>query len=159
LARGKRVIVIGVGNTMLSDEGLGVKAIEMLEKTGLPKDVRLYDAGVSLQRALSLVQGFDKMVIIDAIKAGKKPGSIYRFTLEELERDKKEKVKIMLSLHDLDVPAVIALEKLVVELPPEIVFIGMEPASINPGANLSPVIEAKMKYFISAIRRELRGAK
>jgi len=158
LAGAKRVIVIGVGNTLLSDEGLGVKAVERLEKTNLPQNVRLFDAGVSLPRTLPLAQGFDKMVIIDAIKAGKKPGTIHRFTLEEIERGQKKKARISLSLHELDVPGMIALEKLVTKLPRQIVFIGMEPASISPGTSLSPVIEEKMESLISRIRREIRGS-
>ena len=151
----KKIIVVGVGNILMSDEGLGVKAVELLQKSARDENIKIIDAGTSLQRALTLTEGFEKMLIIDAVKAGKPAGSIQRFTLEELEQGKTGPMKLMLSLHEIDVPKAIAMERLVAKLPEEIIFFGMEPEKIAPGMELSRVVEENMIALISEIQREL----
>lgn len=141
---------------MLSDEGLGPKAIARLRQIRLPENIKLCDAGVSLQNALSLADGFDKMVIVDAVRGGGRPGTIYRFTLEELEAGKTQDYSLKLSLHEMDVPKAVALEKLVANLPKEIIFIGMEPKTVSPGEKLSAAVEKKMGLLVSRIRQELK---
>ena len=149
----KRIVVVGVGNILLGDEGLGVRAVEELEKKGVPKNVQLYDAGTSLHLVMSSFEGFDKMIIVDAVQAGGEPGTIYRFDLEELEK-KGEKIKFMYSLHEIDVPRTLLLERMVSHLPQEVVFLGMEPERVEPGLELSPKVREKMGELISAIERE-----
>lgn len=151
----KKIAVIGVGNVLLSDEGLGVRAVERMSESGVPENVKLVDAGTALQRVLSAFEGFDKIIIVDAVKAGKAAGTIYRFTLSELEEGKNNVFQYLLSLHEMDVPKTIAMERLVVELPEDIVVIGMEPESISPGMELSAAVEARMKELISKIREEI----
>jgi len=150
----KKIVVVGVGNILLSDEGLGVKAVQELEKRGVPENVSLYDAGTSLHLVMSSFEGYDKMIIVDAIKAGSEPGSIYRFTLKELEAGKSPKVNYMFSLHEIDVPRTLALEKLVSQLPEEVVFLGMEPEKVEPGLELSPTIKEKLDDLIALIEKE-----
>jgi len=140
---------------MLSDEGLGPQAVERLVQSGLPENVKAYDAGVSLSTMLSLCEGFDKMVIVDAVRGGGRPGDIYRFTLEELEQDKNLDLSFKLSLHEIDVPKAIALERLVARLPEEIVVVGMEPESMTPGMELSATVAGRMESLLAKIREEL----
>ena len=152
--KGKKIAVIGVGNILLTDEGLGVRAVEMLKRKGVPKNVDLFDAGTSLHLIMGQFEKFDKLIILDAVKAQGQPGTIYRFSLEELEQGKIEEKGLMLSLHELDVPKAIALEKLVSKLPEEIIFIGMEPESLDAGMELSETIKNKMPEFIRLIEQE-----
>ena len=155
----KKIAVVGVGNILLSDEGIGVRAVELLKERGVPEEVDLFDVGTSLDMVLSQLEGFDKMVILDAVKAGGEPGRIYRFSLKELEQGKKENSGFMLSLHELDIPRLLELERLVFKLPEEIVFIGMEPASLSPGMELSEAINKRMNEFIKVIEQELGDKK
>ena len=152
---GKKIIVIGVGNILWSDEGLGVRAVERLQKTALRETVKLIDAGTSLQRALPLAEGFEKMIIIDAVKAGKPAGTFHRFTLEELEQGKTGPMELKLSLHEIDVPRAIAMERLVARLPEQIIFLGLEPEKIGPGMELSRAVLEKMDLLVSEIKKEL----
>lgn len=154
MGKGKKIAVVGVGNILLGDEGLGVRAVERLKEKPLPASIQVFDAGTSIHQLLPAFEGFDKMVIIDAVKAGQEPGAIYRFTLEELESDKGKDIGFMLSLHELDVPRAIALERLVSKLPEEIVFIGMEPEKISEGMELSGTVSKKMDQLLSAIEKE-----
>jgi hydrogenase maturation protease len=151
----KKIIVVGVGNSLLSDEGIGPKAVERLKKMGLPERVKIFDAGVSLQSILSLAEGFDKMIVIDAVKGGDAPGTIYRFTLDELEQGKTSNISFKLSLHEMDVPRAIAMERLIVELPKEIVVIGMEPQSLEPGEKLSDALEQRIEQLIERVLKEI----
>jgi hydrogenase maturation protease len=155
LACSKKTIVIGVGNILMSDEGLGVRAAERLQKIVRDENIKIIDAGTSLQRALTLTENFEKIIIIDAVRADKPAGHIQRFTIEELEQGKTGPVQLMLSLHEIDVPKAIAMERLVAKLPEEIIFFGMEPEKIAPGMELSRAVEAKMDLLVSAIRKEL----
>jgi len=151
----KKIIVIGVGNILMSDEGLGVRAVELLQKSVRDENIKIIDAGTSLQRALTLTQGFEKMLIIDAIRSGKPAGSIHCFTLEELEQGKTGHMQLMLSLHEIDAPKAIAMERLVAKLPGEIIFLGMEPERIAPGMELSRAVQEKMDLLVSEIKKEL----
>jgi len=151
----KKIAVVGVGNILLSDEGLGVRAVEILKEKRMPEDVGLFDVGTSLHLVMSQFEGFDKLIILDAVKANGEPGTIYRFSLEELEQGKTEEAGLMLSLHELDVPKAIALERLVSKLPEEIIFIGMEPESLDSGMELSETVNKKMGEFVKLIEREL----
>ena len=150
----KKIVVVGVGNILLSDEGLGVKAVQELEKRGVPENVSLYDAGTSLHLVMSSFEGYDKMIIVDAIQGGSAPGSIYRFTLKELEEGQAPKLNYMFSLHEIDVPRTLALEKLVSRLPEEVVFLGMEPEKVEPGLDLSPIVQEKLEDLIALIEKE-----
>lgn len=153
--KGKKIVVVGVGNILMKDEGLGVHTIERLRKENLPDNIELYDAGTSLHLVLGNLEGFDKMIIVDAVKAGSKPATIHRFTLKELEGAQgKNEIPFMLSLHDLNVPYAFKLEKLVSRLPEEVLFIGMEPEKIEPGLELSKSLEEEMEHFLKEIEKE-----
>lgn len=155
MAEGKKIAVIGVGNILMGDEGLGVRAVEKLQEKNVPQNVTLFDGGTFLHSLLGTLDGFDKAVIIDAVKGGSAPGAIYRFTLQELESAKTDKPELMLSLHEMDVPRAIALEKLVSKLPEEIIFLGMEPEKIAPGLELSETVSRNLDQLIFAVEKEL----
>ena len=154
MAENKKIAVIGVGNILLRDEGLGVRALDRLRARKVPENVTLHDAGTSLPLVLGSFHGFDKIIIVDAVRARGEPGAIYRFTLEELEAGQGRERRPMISLHELDVPQALALEKAVSRLPDEIVFLGMEPENLEPGLELTRPVLRKMEDLISAIERE-----
>ncbi len=151
----KNIVVVGAGNVLFGDEGLGPKAIERLRKAGLPENVKVYDAGVSLSSILSVCEGCDKMVIVDAVKSGARPGEICRFALEELEGGDQSGLSFRLSLHEMDIPRAIAMERLVARLPSEIIFIGMEPKRVAPGEGLSEEVSAGLDALVDRVIEEL----
>ena len=155
----KRIAVIGVGNILMGDEGLGVRAVEKLEARKVPLNVTLFDGGTFLHSLLGTLEGFDKAVIIDAVKGGSAPGAIYRFTLQELESKQTGEPGRMLSLHELVVPKALALEKLVSKLPEEIIFLGMEPEKIIPSRELSETVSGKMDQLLDAVEKEFSETK
>lgn len=140
--------VVGVGNLLLMDEGVGVHVVQQLEKRGVPSNVILVDGGTSPD-ALALLGDVDKLVIIDAVRGGGEPGSIYRLRPEDVE----EKEKNPLSLHDWDVMDSLKLSRYWTE-DTEVIIIGVEPAEMEWGVELSRQIQAAMPRVIDAVLDE-----
>ena len=122
------ILVLGVGNILLSDEGLGVRALELLRRGyEFPEEVSLLDGGTLGVDLLYYLEGTEKLLILDAVLGGKEPGTLYRFTGERVRGHFRRKV----SMHDLGMQEVLALMELRGRFPEEIVLLGIEPISGN----------------------------
>jgi hydrogenase maturation protease len=117
-----RVVVIGVGNLLLRDEGIGIHTIKALEEINLHQDVKIIDGGTAPD-LIAYTEARDKLIIIDAAKAGGKPGTIYRFQPQDLATDRER----VISAHELGVEQNLRLMALMGKKPSEIVIIGVEP--------------------------------
>ncbi len=123
----KRILVLGIGNILQKDDGIGVHIVNHIAETGmeLPGDVELADGGTAGHDLIPLMQGRDKIIIVDALNVDDRPGSVYRFTPEHLlER------KGAFSLHDVGIKEVIASLRILGEVP-EIEIIGIVPEDIG----------------------------
>jgi len=96
---------------------------------------------------------FDKLVIVDAVKGGGPPGTIYRLALDEIESDPSR----ILSLHDLGVLETLRIERLIGDVPEEVVIVGIEPERVEPSLELSPVLREKLPELIRAVLEELEA--
>jgi hydrogenase maturation protease len=94
---GKKTVVIGIGNLILKDEGVGIHAVKRLETMELPSGLEIIDGGTDTMKLLAVFQDFERIIVIDAIKGGGEPGTIYRVTPEEIMQDDKRS----LSLHEV----------------------------------------------------------
>jgi hydrogenase maturation protease len=145
-----RVVVIGVGNLLLKDEGIGIHAVKALQESRLPAGVELIDGGTSPD-IVACTRAGDKLIIIDAARAGGEPGDIYRFQPADLTGE----AGAMLSAHELGIPQNLKLMALSGNEPAEVVIIGVEPKDIAWGTELSPELEAKLPQIVSVLRREI----
>jgi hydrogenase maturation protease len=142
--------VVGIGNVLLRDEGIGCHVVHALE--GIPlHDVNIIDGG-TCPDMLQLLEDADKLVIVDAVKGGGTPGQIYRFHLEDITLEQKP----FLSLHDVGLVDSLMLLQLWHNTG-EVVIIGVEPREINWGLELSPELREKMPQIIDAILSELNN--
>jgi hydrogenase maturation protease len=148
--RSPRVVVIGVGNLLLKDEGIGIHTVESLQKVKLPEYVRIIDGGTAPD-LVAYTEAGDKLVIIDAAKAGGEPGTIYRF----LPRDLSEESGTLISAHELGVEQNLKLMSLMGNEPAEIVIIGIEPQEIDFGTELSAKLKRKLPEIVSVILKEI----
>lgn len=82
----KNILVLGIGNILLADEGAGIHVIRKLESLALPTNIELLEGGTGGLDLIFYLRGRDKIVIIDCVNIEDKPGSIYRLTLEDLEK-------------------------------------------------------------------------
>jgi hydrogenase maturation protease len=144
-----RVVVVGVGNLLLKDEGIGIHTVRSLQETDLPPDVKLIDGGTSPD-LIAYTEAGDKLIIIDAARAGGEPGTIYRFLPEDLSQNEG-----ILSTHELGVEQNLRLMSLAGNRPGEIVIIGVEPREIGWGTELSPELRQKVPEIVKAVLREM----
>jgi hydrogenase maturation protease len=140
--------VVGIGNVLLRDEGIGCHVAHALESVPLP-DVEVIDGG-TCPDVLQLVEEADKLVIVDAVKGGGMPGQIYRFRPEDITLEQKP----FLSLHDVGLVDDLMLTRLWNNIG-EAVIIGVEPGEVGWGLELSPEIQGKMPQIIDTILSEL----
>jgi len=145
-----RIVVIGVGNLLLKDEGIGIHAIKALQGKKLPSDVELIDGGTSPD-LIAYTRAGDKMIIIDCAKCGGKAGSIYRFKPEDLAAGKGT----LTSAHEMGVIENLKLMEMTGNKPKEVVIIGIEPAEMDWGMELSGTLKKRMAELVNVVLKEI----
>jgi hydrogenase maturation protease len=150
----KKTVVLGVGNRIMGDDGLGPRVIEELQKREVPSNVELMDAGVGGMAILSWIENADKVVIIDSVQTGNEPpGTVYRFTDKELPPSDM----FMLSLHDLNLVDTINIGRIVQKMPEEIIIYGVEVKRVAEFVDkLTPEVEAAMAEVIDLVMEEIK---
>lgn len=153
----KETIVVGLGNPLMADEGIGTVLVDELAKLAqagkLPSEnVEYYDGGCGGMYLLHTIAERKKAILIDCCLMGTEPGTIRRFTPDDVTSVKK---MAHLSLHEVDILKVIELAKQIGQCPDEIVIFGIEPASITQQMHLNEAIESRVSDYIEEIRKEL----
>ncbi len=144
-------LVLGVGNLLLSDEGLGIHAIRRLvEMDCLPGDVEIIDGGTAGLNLLYYLEGVDYLVIIDAVETGLPPGSIIRLAGDRIPAYMALKV----SPHEITLPDFLAAARLRDLYPKEVVVWGMQPALLDVGIELSPALFEKLDILVNHVVNE-----
>ena len=155
----KETIVVGLGNPLMADEGIGTVLVEELSKLSaagkLPSDtVEYYDGGCGGMYLLHTIAERKKAVLIDCCLMGTEPGTIRRFTPDDVNSVKE---MAHLSLHEVDILKVIELAKEIGQCPDEIVIFGIEPVKIEQQMHLNELLKAKLDEYIAVIQKEITG--
>jgi hydrogenase maturation protease len=149
----KEIVVIGVGNLLMGDDGVGIHAVEALRKEKLPSNVAVFSAETRAFDALEYMDGCDKAVIVDAYRKGGAPGSIYRFTFDPAgEMDES----MNLSMHDINFIDALRGGRDVYKLPKEIVIIGVEPEMLECRLGLSDKLNNCILEILEAVKSEFQ---
>jgi hydrogenase maturation protease len=149
-----RAVVLGIGNVLLSDEGIGVHAVTALvEQYDLGKDVDVVDGGTTGMELLPDLEGADELVVIDAIRAGQPPASVIRLEGDEVPSFFKTK----LSPHQVGLSDILAALAFKGFAPGHIVLIGVQPVTLALGMNLSPEVNARLGDVLSLVAGELKA--
>jgi hydrogenase maturation protease len=126
MKKNRNVLILGIGNILQSDDGLGVHVVNYITRNiKLPDGVEVIDGGTAGFDLLPLMIGREKIIIVDALRADDEPGSIYRFKPEDATRSRAS-----LSLHEVGITEVIDLLRLLGENP-EVEIIGVVPEDIS----------------------------
>jgi hydrogenase maturation protease len=152
LPGGSKTLVLGVGNILRGDDGLGVRAVQMLQARELPASVCVEDAGTPGVGLVTRMEGWERVVIIDAAYTGQKPGMWRRYGAEDVKLVASGEA---LSLHESDIACALALAQAVNLLPPEVVIYGVEPQRVGWGEELSPVVQAALPALVDDIMADL----
>jgi len=145
------IMVLGIGNLLCRDDGVGVRTVMEMRGQGEYSGVRFIDGGTSPD-LISLLDGdVERLIIVDALRAGGRPGDIYHLDL--LEENIADGTAT--SLHGMGILDSLKLMRQLGQQPPQVTVIGIEPADISHGLHLSPVMEAKLPDVIRAVRTEI----
>ncbi|MCS6938242.1 MAG: HyaD/HybD family hydrogenase maturation endopeptidase [Roseiflexaceae bacterium] len=148
------ILVMGLGNVILRDEGLGVRALQrLLERYALPEEVEAIDAGALGLSLLSFLDGVEDVLIIDAVHSGRRSGTLVRLEGEEIARAEA----MHLLPPDVRLQELIALHGMAGSSPQRLVLWGMEPEISEPGLELTPECEAQLDALVDAVVQELRS--
>ncbi len=147
-----RVVVLGIGNVLMSDEGIGVHAVAALEQRfTLPETVEVVDGGTTGMELFPEVQGADHLVVVDAVRAGQPEGGIVRLTGDEVPAFFKTK----LSPHQVGLSDVLAALRFAGSEPESVVLIGVKPVSLELAMELSPIVAARLDAVVDMVVAEL----
>lgn len=146
------IAVLGIGNLLLKDDGIGIHLIERLTELEYDKiyNVELIDGGTCILELLDVFVRNKKIIVLDSIKGGHSPGTIYKITPQELGTYIKEST----SLHDVQILDIIRDSNLL-GYNPEVIIIGVEPEEIIFDLELSEIIRHSIPKMIDIIKKEL----
>jgi len=148
-----KVSVIGLGNILMQDEGVGVHAVRALqERCPATPMVEFVDGGTAGLDLLPFIEGRDRVLFVDAVNFRKEPGYLGILRNQEIPAF----FQVKHSLHHLGLPEVLAAARLLGVLPPEVCLLGIQPHTIAPGLQLSPLLAALLPSVLERMAALLR---
>ncbi len=154
-AGGRRpILVLGIGNILLRDEGFGVRVIERMREISLPADVELVDGGTAGADLLDVLAERRKVIVIDAVRADCEPGTVLRFTADDLVRPDG----VGMSLHELGLAEALTMTKQLGCAPKDVVVFGVKPKDLRCGLELSGEIAALVPKVVELVLAEIKTA-
>jgi hydrogenase maturation protease len=140
----RNIVVLGVGNTIHSDDGLGVHALRKMEcDPRLPNGITVIDGGTRGIELLAFLYDCSQLLMLDAVDVGDHPGTMLRLAGDELQG-----LRTGTSVHQLGVADLLTTLPLVSEVDREIVILGVQPASTDWGTELSPPVKAAIDPLV-----------
>ncbi len=147
-----RAVVLGIGNTILTDEAAGVRAIETLEQAySVPWNVQVIDGGTSGMEMIEDLSNLDFLIVIDVVKTGAAPGTVVKIAGEDIPVFFRKK----LSPHQIALPDVLASLELLDTMPKEIIVLGVEPISLELGMEMTATVAARVPQLAEMAANEL----
>jgi hydrogenase maturation protease len=146
------VLVLGIGNTIMSDDGVGVKVVEQLQSGfSFPDNVEILDGGTLGLDLLPKLDGISHLIIVDAVETGEKPGTCVRLAGEELPILLERKI----SPHQMGLKDLLAVASFQGNSPSDMVLVGIQPGSIQMGLELTPEVDSQVPALKESVLREL----
>jgi len=148
------ILVLGVGNLVMSDDGIGVLVVQKLQREyRLPSEVSVMDGGTLGLDILPYLENIERLIVVDALETGKAPGSRIRLMGDEIPLALETK----LSPHQMGLKDLLTVSMLMGHAPREMVMIGVQPGSIEMGTELTPVVEAQLEPMLEDILETLKA--
>ena len=151
----KKIGIIGIGNILRKDDGVGIVLLERLQKQKkeLPKNIEFIDGGTGGMNLLHLLAQFDIVLLIDAVDFKARPGQARVFRLKDIQSQKKP---VMMSTHDPDFLNLLRLSQELKELPETLVIFGVQPRNVSHGMGLSKEIETVLDDLYLKLQKEIQ---
>jgi len=149
----KNILVLGLGNILLGDEGVGVRVIEQLLSRSLPDEIEVIDGGTAGYELINFFEGKEKVIIVDAVKTNDTPGSVYKMDLSVVQEDET----VQLSLHQIGLKNVFKMASMM-DLNPEVTLIGIVPKNYQDyNIGLSKEVEKAIPLAIETVLKEIES--
>ena len=148
-----KMVVLGLGNPLFQDEGLGIHFVHQLMQEEIDERVELIDGGTDALALLGVVEEAEYLLIIDAIDGEQPPGSIQQISGENIPRLVAGRV----SAHQIGFQEVLALASLRGRLPAHIVLIGVQPQSLDWGTELSPPVATTLPLLTEMVYAQINS--
>ena len=145
------ILVIGIGNILLRDEGIGVRTIQRMQEIDVPDFVEIVDGSTTGIDLLDTLADGQKIIVVDAVNTAKKPGTIVKFSGMDILQPNNMKT----SLHDLGIDQALHMTCLLKCPPKKVAVIGVCPKNISPGLELSKEIEKLIPRLIDLVIAEI----
>ncbi len=140
-------LVLGLGNILLRDEGVGVRVVEAMEGLELPPDVELFDGGTAGLDLLDVLAHRRKVIVVDAVEGSSAPGTVLRLSPEDLVPQAAPTV----SLHEVGFLETLTVARQLGIAPAEVVVLGIKPKEVSCGLDLSPEIARLIPRVIELV--------
>lgn len=150
----RQITIIGIGNLLLQDDGVGVHVARRLQEMDLPDGVDVIDGGTSPE-LFTYIESTDKLIVIDAMDTGDVPGSVYRMPIEDFTAGAKG----LASLHEVNLVSILKMMSMLDKSPRETVIIGIQPKDMNLGTELSPELQRSIPQIVRVVLDEIKSQK
>ena len=149
----KKILILGLGNILLGDEGVGVRVAEQLLSHPLPDEIEVIDGGTAGYELINFFEGKEKVIIVDAVKTNDTPGSVYKLDLALVQEDET----VQLSLHQIGLKNVFKMASMM-DLNPEVTLIGIVPKDYQDyNIGLSEEVEKAIPLAIETVLKEIES--
>lgn len=147
-----KTLVLGLGNLLLQDDGVGVHTVEYLQENyTFPEHVDVLDGGTLGVGLLLHFENVNKLILVDAVEMDAAPGTLIRLEGDELHSS----IQLKLSPHQSGIPELLAMAQLQGILPENIILWGVQPNSTQTGLRLSPIVSAQLEVLAENVVREI----
>ena len=147
----KNILILGLGNILLGDEGVGVRVIEQLFSHPFPDEIEVIDGGTAGYELINFFEGKEKVIIVDAVKTDDTPGSVYKMDLSVVQEDET----VQLSLHQIGLKNVFKMASMM-DLNPEVTLVGIVPKDYQDyNIGLSEEVEKAIPLAIETVLKEI----
>jgi len=147
-----KTLVLGVGNLIQSDDGVGIHAIRrLLELAELPDDVQVVDGGTMGLELLHCLEGVAHLVVVDAVETGMPAGTLIRMADDQVPAY----LSLKMSPHQIGLPDLLFASKLRDLYPQQVVIWGIQPAAIEMGLELSPAVADQLDALVQKVLDEI----
>lgn len=144
-------LVVGIGNVLRHDEGVGIRVVEILANLPLPEDVEIFDGGTSALEIAYRIEQRDVVIMVDSIEAGDEAGSIYRLHPDHLQ----VWLRSGLSLHDLHGLDALKETQLMGTAPKTCVIYAIQTSDVSMGMGLTRNVQHALERIVQLILDEL----
>jgi hydrogenase maturation protease len=153
------ILVLGIGNILLKDEGVGVHVVEaMAGQAAPPQDVEFVDGGTFGPDLIDIIANRRKVIVVDAVQAAGSPGTVLRFTDKDLAAHylaPGDSPGAKYSIHEVGLLETLLMAKQLGCAPQEVVIVGVIPKDISPGLEMTAEVTAVVPKIIELVRKEL----